>query len=213
MSLNFKHLLAGVLLLMSTQCLLAQDSPRKAFFKSAIVPGWGELSNGRSSGYLFLVNEIVLWSGYWYMGQKKDQYEDRAWAFAREHAGVSDTYHNTDYMDLIGRYNSSGFDAGGYNEQLLMTAQAEDPAAVVQDNIYLHDASWQWASSHQRKQYRTIRKNASLCDDNLKAFTGAIIANHLASAINSGLRARHRLHLNTNVVPGGTSQLGLSYEF
>ena len=42
---------------------LFPGSPASAALKSAILPGWGQLSNGRSSGYLFLVGGLASAGG------------------------------------------------------------------------------------------------------------------------------------------------------
>ena len=169
-----------------------QPSIQANFLKSALVPGWGELSVGNKSGYAFLAMEVLLWSGRFYFLEEVKLREEESYIYALNYAGILPGGHDANYMHLLTRYNSSGFETGGYNEMVLRRAQILYPDDRDAQNQYLldnaildEDLFWSWESREHRRQYSIMRKNADHNRDYAKAMIGAIVANHIISAINS----------------------------
>ncbi len=191
MSTNSKIIILSIILLLVLP-LSAQEkvSPQKAFLKSAILPGWGELSLGNNSGYAFLTTEILLWAANFYFGEEEDLKYKEAFNYAIKyaHIGASNSGNDT-YLYHLTKYTSSGFDAGGYNAAILEQAESiEDPLEreeFIQNNIYPDNLYWEWDSKDRMRRYKIMRKDAGIYSDYAKSIGGVIIANHIISAINA----------------------------
>ncbi len=182
--------------------------PQHAFIKSAIIPGWGEISSGSNAGYVFLGVELLLWGSRFYFGDQVDLHEKDAYMFALQNAGLKPGDYEAVFMQRISRYNSSGFDPGGYNEHILRRAQNLYPDDQVAQNQYIlenaildDDLAWNWGSRDQRRRYSIKLKNADHNRDYIKFVTGAIVANHIISAINS-FRIANRIRSDLNLELG-----------
>jgi len=191
MNTNFKTILLITLLLFSVIFLNSEEvNPRKAFLKSALIPGWGELSMGNHSGYFLLASEIMLWTSMFYFNEEEDLLFKESFNYAVKYAHIDP---NSDFDEIylyhLTKYNSSGFDAGGYNAYIIEQAESiEDPLErqeYIQNNIYNDDLYWEWDSKDRRRKYGIKRKDALHYKDYAKAVSGVITANHILSAINS----------------------------
>ena len=93
MKLNSKFIIIVLITLISTQIVLADEISTKhtenSFLKSAIIPGWGELSMGAKSGYFLLTLEASLWGALFYVKDQEDLSKRKAFAFAVENANIN----------------------------------------------------------------------------------------------------------------------------
>ncbi|MCD4652241.1 MAG: hypothetical protein K8S56_10730 [Candidatus Cloacimonetes bacterium] len=164
----------------------------KAFVKSAVVPGWGELSNGSKLGYPFIANEVALWSMYFYFSNEATLNEDAAFDYAVRFGGVNpEGNYDDDYFQHLSKFNSYGFEPGGFNEDIQRTAISKYPGdsaaqqTYIEENMYTDIYAWQWSTRQQRSDYTKLRNDYSHNNDYAKTVTGVIVVNHLISAINS----------------------------
>ena len=178
--------------------IYAEDfNPRIALLKSAILPGWGEISLGDKTGYIFLTTEFIFWSSKIYFNEEEKLKEKEAYNYALKYAHI-DPHNNYDetYYYNISRFTSSGFEPGGYNAYVVQQAEnIEDPILkqeYIQNNIYSDEYYWNWDNKDKMHEYGVKRKDASHFADYAKTIGGAIIANHIFSAINS-LRVSSKL--------------------
>ena len=164
----------------------------RSLVKSAVIPGWGELSMGNKSGYLFLASEVLLWSSRFYFLEEVKLREEESYVYALQNAELRPGKYDKEFMELLTRYNSSGFDPGGYNEMVLIRAQTLYPNDATAQNQYILENAildqslfWSWGAREERRQYSIMRKNADHNRDYAKAVLGVIVANHVISAINA----------------------------
>ncbi|MBW6515887.1 MAG: hypothetical protein K0B81_04625 [Candidatus Cloacimonetes bacterium] len=190
----------------------SEKSVFQSFLKSAVVPGWGELSLGNKSGYVFLASELLLWSGRLYFLEEVKLREEEAYVYAMKYAGLQPGKYSNDYFDLLSRYNSSGFETGGYNEMVLIRAQTLYPDDTEAQNQYILDNAildqslyWDWETRENRRQYSIMRKNADHNRDYAKAVIGVIVANHVISAINA-------VRVTSNINRRNRIQVGLDFD-
>ena len=158
--------------------------------KSAIFPGWGELSVGHKSGYTLIAAEIILWSAKYYYLEESDFKETASFKYAIKYAHIDPSKdYDESYFGHLKKYTSSGYEAGGYNAHILAEAEKiEDPVAreeYIQNNIYSDEYYWNWDNKDKKKQYGVLRKRILQYSDYVQVFTGVIIANHIFSAIHS----------------------------
>ena len=190
MKLNFKQVLVIIILLLSYHRLSAQPKVLTAL-KSAVVPGWGELSKGNSSGFIFLSSEIALWSTFFYFNHESDLKIKQSEQFAFNKANLNNFNIDNQYWLLMEKYNSSGFESGGYNESVVKKALELYPANPQMQTEYIlnnkldDSVQWDWKSRDIRKKYQIMRKDSAHYDDYAKAVTGAIIVNHMISFFNA----------------------------
>ena len=164
----------------------------KSILKSALLPGWGEISNGNKTGYVFLSNEVFLWFTKYYFHKESSLYEEASKYQARKYAHINPSldFNEQFYLDLKG-YMSYGFESGGYNAYVIQEAKAKFPDDIeeqqtyILENMYSDDFSWHWDDKDRKHDYKILRKRITEYSDYAGAMTGFIILNHIVSAINS----------------------------
>ncbi len=176
--------------------IFAEFNPRTQALKSALVPGWGELSMEKNSGYIFLGTELFLWLASFYFDQEIDLKDKASKNYAYKYAHIgTDIKLTEEYLFHLKKYMSSGYETGGYNAKIIEQAMAmfpDDPAAqtsFIEANIYTDEYFWQWDNYDRKYDYAIMRKRINQYEGYIKGITGGIIANHLFSAINSLLTA------------------------
>lgn len=162
----------------TTPAAAISSSPKstgKAFLLSLLVPGLGERYAARPQrGRTFLTSEAILWLGYagliTFEEWRKDDYRNMAAA----HAGV----------DVKGKSDSYFVDVGNYD-----TMDDYNAAKLRQRNLpaYYGDESfyWRWDSRPNRKKFEDLRQSAERAANRAMFVAGAIVANHLISAIDA----------------------------
>jgi len=172
--------------------LQAKSSAKTAFLKSALLPGWGQLESGSKSGLLFITSEILLWSTKLYYDSEADLKERASQKYAVKYAGINpEGSYDDNYYYLLTRYNSSGFESGGYNSYVYLSAQTEEnPEEYLEDNMVPDNQSWYWESRDHKHDYSILRKRIIQYGDYSQTMVGVIIANHLVSAIHAALVSR-----------------------
>jgi len=206
-----------LLILLLTVALQATPSPKTAFLKSALIPGWGQLESGSKSGIFFLASEALLWSTKYYYDTEADLKETASEKYAIKYAGIDpEGSYDENYYYLLSRYNSSGFESGGYNSFVYLSAQSEDdPEGYVADNMIPDDKAWQWKSKDDRHDYGILRKRIIQYGDYSQTMVGVIIANHLVSAIHAALVSRKasKFDVSVNMDSQFRARLNCQYRF
>ncbi len=148
---------------------------------SLILPGMGELYVGDYSRGKYLTSaEGFLWLAFTSAQLYGTWLKNDARLFAATNAGVNLAGKDDKYFVDIGNYS----DIYWYNERKLQERQEEklyDPTA----NYY-----WRWNSEENRQKYRNIRIKSDEVFNSRQFIVGAILANHIISAINAGMLAR-----------------------
>ena len=156
--------------------------------KSAAVPGWGQLSIGDKSGYLFIATETIIWSTMFYLREESSLRMKQSRQFAYNNANLSTYKLDDDLWYLLSRHNSSAdYNANVIreaNEQYQGEFQAEARNRYIEENI-LKDISWDWSTRNNRDKYRIMRKESMEYEDYALAVSGMIIVNHLVSFFHS----------------------------
>jgi hypothetical protein len=174
----------------------SQSFPHKktaavAALYSLLLPGMGELyADGFESGRYFLGAEAGLWITYASFETYGTWLQSDARSFAVAHSGATSGGKNDQfYVDL-----SNYMNVYEYNDQKLRDRQPEkvyDP-----NNGYF----WQWDSDANRQQFHTSRISSDRVFNNSRFVIGAIIVNHIVSALNAARLVRR---YNYNVAESG----------
>ncbi len=202
-----RKLILILLLLTIASLMIAKEINTKTYMlRSALIPGWGELAADNKSGFIFLASEVLLLSSYFYYIEEADLKEKASFNYAVKYAHVDPNIDLTDeYYYHMSRYMSSDFDAGGYNAYIVEIAKArypDDPEAqtqYIEENSYSDDEYWGWDDEDKQNNYSILRKRITQYGDYAKALTGAVIANHIISALNAFRISSHLKNLNAQV--------------
>jgi len=110
--------------------------------------------------------------------------------FAYNNANMPFPYATQDTWLKMERYNSS--DAYNdyiryiaYNEYPIYTGSDIERSEYLQQNLLPESIYWNWQTDDNRGAYRKYRNDSARFTDYAKAVTGAIMANHILSAINA----------------------------
>jgi len=220
--LNTQLKVSTVLLLL---LIIILPQSAKAFdinpaIKSAIIPGWGQISIDRNYGFAMMSGEVLLWSSYFYSVREQKLQDRQSYEYALKYAHVNPGDYSKDYMSNLGKYNSSGFEAGGYNDwvrKMALYYYTGNPEAIQQyidEHSIKEDEAWAWDSSANRVKYKSMRYNIHELKNTAQVISGLVIANHLLSTIDI-LRLRNRWK---NVRPSiqynrNTTTLNLNLDF
>jgi hypothetical protein len=159
-----------------------KKSVGRAFFSSLILPGTGEAYVGRT-GYtkIFLTVEAVAWglllANHLNVNMQTKDYQN----YGVQHAGVNPDGKDKEYWINVGFYNTI-YD---YNEQ---KRRERDVDAIYEENAY---NAWFWDSESNRQYYAVKRAETREMEGRAVYYVGAIVLNHLVSAINAIRVARH----------------------
>jgi hypothetical protein len=160
--------------------LIKESGNRKsvtlAVVYSLLLPGMGELYVGDySTGRYLTAAEGALWLTYASFELYGTWVRDDARRFAVTNAGVNLAGQSSQFFVDIGNYNN----VYQYNERKLQERQEEK--LYNPNSTY----SWSWNTDGDRQKYRSHRISSDQAFNSTQFVVGAIIANHIVSAINA----------------------------
>jgi hypothetical protein len=137
----------------------------------------GELyAGGFDNGKYFLMAESGLWLTFASFELYGNWLQSDARRFAATHASASIDGKDDQFFVNVGNF-SSVYD---YNEKKLRDRDV--------NHVYDSNGSffWQWDNDQSRLRFRDLRVRSDNVFNNVRFVVGAIIVNHIASAINAG---------------------------
>ena len=165
MKLNFRKIVLISILSILAGGLFARDVKGKDFLKSMLLPGLGEVTSGHKSGYVSIASEVLIWSSRWYIYNEQDLKDEQSYVLALKSAHINrDIKFNEDYISKLKNYMSSGFEPGGYNEEILHKAiilypnDKEKQDEYLNQNMIPDNLSWQWDSKEDKHDFGIMRK-------------------------------------------------------
>jgi len=170
--------------------------------KSLLIPGWGQISNGNKlKGYAFLGAEVALITAIFtyraYSGWLEDDYK----AFAMQHAAISQDNGHLWYVDI-----GNWMDNTSYNEQRLRDRQF--------DALYTRPAEeWHWDTDGNRREFKSMRIASDRMEQNALLMTGAIILNHLLSAVDASGKTKEKQSFSLMPYSNGGVSIGMKLRF
>lgn len=181
--------LVTLLLLLAFGTTLAAESTGLQLVQSLVLPGLSQIRHGRNYGYGMLTAEAALISSMLYLNQEAQLKTREYYEYALKYAHIEPGDHPESYLRDISKYNSSGYEAGGYNawvyqEALRLFPHDPDQRQIyIDENIYPDNLAWNWDSVENRGQYVQIRTEAQNMRDYRMMAVGVMIVNHLISGI------------------------------
>jgi hypothetical protein len=190
---------------------------------SAVVPGSGDFyARNYSKGAISVVREIALIATLFHFENQADNFDSSAKIFANKVLGVPKNS-NSDYFDMI----SGQISSTQYNENVRLNGQnyygygTEGYYDFVNTNVISEEEAWDWESTQNLQKYKNYRAQKQKNKQNSNFLIGAIIVNHLYSAISSAITTNsnnkkflnnHSLNLQPDIINQGVS-LNYGYKF
>jgi len=161
-------------------------SNKKAFFLSLLIPGLGEAYVG-NTGYAksFFTSELILWASWFTLDRYYDINVNHYSSFAALHSGLNPAGKGDTLRRNLGNYQTSLL----YNKSAFIDYGPE--AQYYQDS-----EEWSWDNSENRRKYRKMMEDAQSIDRKTIMFLGALLGNHLLSAINANRLAHKKMEGN-----------------
>ncbi len=181
--------LIAISLLVSIFSLSFAVSRGVGFLRALAVPGWSQIASGHSYGYAMVASELGIIGSLMYFGNESDVLKQDSYEYAVKFAHLNPGYYDSKFYNNLSRYESSGFDANGYNamvRQSAMTMFPYDAAAqqsYIDENGYFENKYWSWDSPSDRSQYNKLRNKSQDYEDYASVTAGVLILNHLISGV------------------------------
>lgn len=159
------------------------------FLRAVAVPGWSQVASGHNYGYAMLASEIGIIGSLFYLNNESDILMQDSYEYAVKYAHLNPGDYDNEFYGNLSRYESSGFDANGYNamvRQTAMTMYPYDPIAqqnYIDENGYADNKYWYWDSPDNRSQFNKLRNSSQNFDDYASVAVGVLILNHLVSGV------------------------------
>jgi len=167
-----------ILILASISILFAeaQATSKKdhVFMKSAILPGWGEMSlqqRDRANG--FFQREALLWLAFAGGKIAGDWYESDYKAFGAEHAGV----------DMANKSYQFAVDVGNYDSFAEFTAAKNRQREVDLKYPEGEGYEWEWDSTSNRDKFEDMRIKSAASDKYASFAVAGLILHRVISMI------------------------------
>ena len=148
----------------------------KAFFMSLLIPGWGQhYAEASARRNVYFGIEIGLWLGYAGFTAYNSWREEDYKTYAATHAGVNLEGKNNTYFIDVGNFDSI-YEHNAYR------LQQRNFNKYYQDIDFYY---WQWDSQASRDTFDRLRISADTAENRATFILGAIVANHIVSAIDA----------------------------
>ncbi|MDR9414872.1 MAG: hypothetical protein RI564_01220 [Gracilimonas sp.] len=158
-------------------------SPRGAFLRSLVMPGWGHHYADHTNwnrGKYHLAGEVVLVLSYFGLDARANTLENDFYTLAQSKAGTNLSNKSRDYLIAVGNYDN----LQEYNQAQLRTRNWN---RVYPDSP---EFRWSWESSELRNQYRDTREQVDGNRSQLPTLISLMVVNRLVSGISAFVKAR-----------------------
>ena len=170
------------LTLQENTLLPKKKSQALAVLYSLALPGMGELyADGFGNGQYSLTAEAALWITYISYYQYGSWMQSDARSLVTVHAGAS-TGGKDDQFFVNAANFSNVYD---YNDKKLRDRALDE---VYDPSLGYY---WSWDSEANRQRFRALRISSDKVFNNSRFVIGAIVVNHIISALNAARLVRH----------------------
>ena len=160
-----------------------------AFWRSLLVPGWGQ-RYATGGGGRFFAAELAFWGGYLGFERLREVRRDQYRAFAAAHADARPQGKDGEYFDDLGFYQSR-------LEHNQFARYEDGPEAAIYP--LGRDFFWEWDRQASRERYRQLRNSTAGAGRQALFMTGVVAVNHLFAAIHAARTASGEVR--TDIVP------------
>lgn len=159
------------------------------FLSSLLIPGWGQYKQGRkNTAVMFIGFEVVMWGGIYLTQKYGNALEDDYIAYAVSHAGISSSGKKHEYYVDIGNYSSQ------YEFNEVQQKERDYESLYMGEEYY-----WNWDSDNNRNHFEDLRIKSDSYKHSAIYFAGAIVINHLVSAVEAARYQRKHESIRAGV--------------
>lgn len=158
-------------------------SPRNAFLKSLVVPGWGHHYVDKTSwtrGQYHLAADVVMILSYAGVKVRGNYLQTELETFALSRANASLDGRDREFQLAVANYDN----LEAYNDYQLRSRNWDNLLADVSDN------QWNWDESSNRLHFQGMRERADKNDNQLPTIITLMVANRVISGLSAYTRAR-----------------------
>lgn len=221
--LTFKSMSFGLLVIMilAPFCLQAQNfepitelpSPKSAFLKSLVLPGWGHHYVDKSNwtrGQFHLAAETVMILSYVGLTVRGNYLENELETFASSKAHIDLSSKDREFQLAVANFDN----LDEYNDFQLRTRNWDNLLTDIPEN------QWNWNEDTNRFQYQYMRERVDRNESQLPTILTLMVANRLVSGLSAYNRARGLIknapeasfsYLNEFGEPGVTARLRFAF--
>ena len=181
--------IAILVLLLLLPAGVSAGEGQAAFWRSLLVPGWGQ-RYATGGGGRFFAAELAFWGGYLGFERLREVRRDQYQAFAATHAGARTQGKDGEYFEDLGFYQSR-------LEHNQFARYEDGPEAVIYP--LGRDFFWEWDRQASRERYRQLRNSTASAGRQALFMTGLVAVNHLFAAIHAARTASSEVR--TDIVP------------
>jgi hypothetical protein len=160
-----------------------KPSPRGAFFRSVLIPGWGHHYLGQEHqkrARFHFGSELLLWISYFALDNRATNMQNRMFSYVEANASVGIEGRERAFQLAIGQYNSlqehNDFMERSRNWGLILPNTPEN--------------QWFWENDEVRAQYLELRDNRDRAEQQLPGLVSLMVVNRLISGLNAFTAAR-----------------------
>ena len=161
-----------------------------ALFRSALLPGWGQMHLGHSTrGIIFMSLDALTWAGVGlsYLEGTFNR-DDYTWLAVSE-AGLSVSDRSGDFLDDMSDFNSSA-EFNDYIHRLARYYYPDDPdaqRAYYDSHALSSEDSWNWSSDAARNQFADRLTDSRQWFRRSMYIAAFAVVNRVVSAIDASL--------------------------
>lgn len=158
-------------------------SPRTAFLRSLVVPGWGHHYVDKSNwtrGQYHLAADVAMILSYAGLTIRGNQLERELDVYALSKANADISNRNREFQLAVATFDN----LGEYNDFQLRSRNWDDLLPDIAEN------RWNWGEDAQRFQFQDMRERVDRTNSQLPTIAALMVANRLISALSAYNHAR-----------------------
>ncbi|MFA7542865.1 MAG: hypothetical protein WCY84_00690 [Candidatus Cloacimonadaceae bacterium] len=216
--MRIKHLSLLLLVVMLAGQLAALPKAPELLLSLAL-PGYSQIKSERNLGYVLLGAEAALIGSVYYFNSEEQLLKEASYSYALKYADLQPGEYDNAFYKNMGRYNSSGYDANGYNaavREKALTLFPYDPESqqeYIEQYGYNEEQAWYWQSQSHKSRYNKYRNDALDMKSYSKLAGGVLLLNHVINVIDYAIGRKHQATQLSVQLKGSTPRLVLSHSF
>lgn len=163
---------------------LSEKSPRGAFLRSLVLPGWGHHYINKKDwkrGQFYMAADAIIILSYAGIRVRNNQLENELQTFALANAGIDLRNKNRDIFLAIANFDNLDV----YNDFQIRSRNWDN---LITDSV---ENRWNWVNDEDRFRYQDKREKIDKNSNQLPALITLMVANRVISGIGAFVKARN----------------------